>query len=442
MTGAEFRYLLRPLTLWVRYLPQLAACYLLGVLGREAAIELAAWAGYDNDLWASLIMPLAGLARLGSYIGMFLVLRPALPALTRRAEPGARRIDIFSTVIVPFFAIYLAWKLFREDWVAFETRALDYRVADIFTAAANNQQIPEVTPGTLPVSTGTWAIIATALVTRWALSKIKDRLPEWMVLIRIYVDALWVFLVLSFSVNAGLTILINPSKWISQRRIMLWFNETRAELFSHFAPLEHGWDLLMWILKTTFGGVAVPLMWLAVAGIVYGVGLAPDWRAAVRRITGRPGDQLIDATAGAQTRVRSGWGQLPKYVREKGTEHATAQLGKFKPITDAARVIMHAGIPALALYVLAYVVLAWLDMTGAFYGVKVAGDGYLLRGMAWVLGPHPLQFWSAFTGVIAMLSHVLIESLRICLIASVFAYCVENVLRQEATATPTGPAAP
>ena len=29
-------YLLRPLSLWARYWPQLAACYLLGLLGRQA----------------------------------------------------------------------------------------------------------------------------------------------------------------------------------------------------------------------------------------------------------------------------------------------------------------------------------------------------------------------------------------------------------------------
>lgn len=439
MTRADVGHLLRPLTLWARYWPQLAACYLLGWLGRHAAIELAAWAGHDNDLWASLIMPLAGVARLGSYVAMFLVLRHGLPMLVRGAGPGTRRVDVFSTVIVPFFAIYLAWKLFREDWLTFETRALDYRVADAMTAAVSGQRVTEVNPGTLPVSTGTWAIIVAALLTRWGLDKIKDRLPDWMVVVRIYVDALWVFLVLSFSVNQGLTVLINPAQWISRRRIIVWFNETRGDLFSHFAPLEHAWDISMWIIKTTFGGVAVPLMWLAVAGIVYGVGVAPDWRGAVRRMTGHPGDRLIDGTAGAQTRVRNHWGQLPKYVREKGTEHATAQLGKFKPITDAARVIMHAGLPALALYVLAYVVLAWLDMTGAFYGI-VQGDGYLLRGMAWALGPHALPFWSAYAGVLSMISHVIIEGLRICLIASMFAYCVENVLRS--APAPTGPTAP
>ena len=75
------RYLLRPFDLWWRHFPQLAALYLLGWLGRKGAIELAAYVGWDNDVWASLIMPFAGLARLGSYIAMFLVLRSAVPAL-------------------------------------------------------------------------------------------------------------------------------------------------------------------------------------------------------------------------------------------------------------------------------------------------------------------------------------------------------------------------
>jgi hypothetical protein len=37
------RYLLRPFALWWRYLAQLAALYLLGWLGRNGAIELAAF---------------------------------------------------------------------------------------------------------------------------------------------------------------------------------------------------------------------------------------------------------------------------------------------------------------------------------------------------------------------------------------------------------------
>ena len=128
------------------------------------------------------------------------------------ASSDASSSPKISTVIVPFFAIYLAWKLFREDWLAFETRALDYRIDDAVTAAVSGHAVTQLDPGSLPVGTTTWILIGAALLCRWALGRVKDRLPRWMVAVRIYVDTLWVFLVLSFSVNEGLTILINPSK--------------------------------------------------------------------------------------------------------------------------------------------------------------------------------------------------------------------------------------
>lgn len=428
---------LRPLRLLVRYWPQLAACYLLGLFLRHGTIELAAWAGYDNTWWASVIMPLAGMARLGSYVAMFLVLRPALPALVPTPGPAKSRVDIFSTVVVPFFAIYLAWQMFREDWIAFETRALDYRVTDSMVAVMSGEK-PTLDPGSLPVGTTTWLLIWAALVLRWALSRVKDRLPAPMVVVRIYIDALWVFLVLSFSVNRGLTWLLNPTEWISQRRIIVWFNDTRAELFARFAPLEKAWDGASWLIRTAFGEVTVPLLWLAVAGIVYAVGVTADWRSVVRRVGGRRADDVLDRSVNAQTAIRGRWSKLPGYLRDRGREQAVSQLGRFKPITDAGRVILHAGVPALALYVLLYVVLAWLDRSGSYYGVDL-GDGYLLRGLAWVVGPHPLPFWAAYQSMLSMAAHVVIEPLRICLIASTFAYCVENVVRSAPATTPTAP---
>jgi hypothetical protein len=152
--------------LYVRYWPQLAACYLLGLLGRRGAIELAAWAGHDNDLWASLIMPLAGIARLGSYVAMFLVLRHGVPVLAALPRRPLRQIDLFATVIVPFFAIYLAWQMFREDWLAFESRALDYRIGEAMATPG----VAELHPDALPVTATTWVVIGVALAARYALS--------------------------------------------------------------------------------------------------------------------------------------------------------------------------------------------------------------------------------------------------------------------------------
>lgn len=188
------------------------------------AIELAAWAGHDNEWWASVIMPLAGMARLGSYVAMFLVLRRSIPVLASFPRKPARRLDIFATVIVPFFAIYFGWKLFAEDWLAFEAAALDYRIGESMMRVVSGGAPTELHPDTLPVGTSTVVLIVAALVLRYVLSSLKDRLPGWLLPFRVYVDALWVFLVLSFSANHGLTWLVNPPA--GSPSVELWCGST------------------------------------------------------------------------------------------------------------------------------------------------------------------------------------------------------------------------
>lgn len=420
--------LLRPLSLFWRYWPQLAACYLLGMLGRQGAIELAVRLGYDNDWWAAAIMPLAGLARLGSFVAMFLLLRPAIPVLARLPARASRRVDLFATVIVPFFAIYLAWQLFRDDWLAFERLALDYRAADaIATPGA-----VDLHPGTLPVSASTWVLIVAAFGGRWLLSKLKDRLPTWLVAVRVYLDALWVFLVLSFSANKGVTLLFNPAGWVQERRIVVWFNDTREQAFSHVHFLQTAWDAAVSIVATVFGGAAVPLLWLAVAGIVYGVS-AGDWRGATRRLIGAGSERYLDRAAPTRAKVSARWARVPKTLRDKSRSHAVAQLGRFRPIADSARLIAHGGLLAVSTYVLLYLVLAWLDMYDSFYRAQL-GSGYLFRLTAWLVGPHPYVFWSGTIDAIALASHLIVEPLRLCLIAATVAFCLEHVDRPEGSA--------
>ncbi|KRE34433.1 hypothetical protein ASG82_19435 [Mycobacterium sp. Soil538] len=418
--------------LYLRYWPQLAACYLLGLLGRRGAIELAAWAGHDNDLWASLIMPLAGIARLGSYVAMFLVLRHGVPVLAALPRRPLRQIDLFATVIVPFFAIYLAWQMFREDWLAFESRALDYRIGEAMTTPGLTQLHPDA----LPVTATTWVVIGVALAARYALSWLGDKLPRWFVAVRVYVDALWVFLVLTLSVNHGVTIVLDPAGWLAERRIVVWFNDSREALFAHAQPLEAAWDAVMWALRTVFGGAAVPLIWLAVAGIVYGVTAGADWRATARQFARERASVLPARHAERSRRVQAGWKRLPGKVRRELGDYAGAQLGKFTPIADSARLLLHGGVLALSLYVLGYLVLAWLDMSGSFYRAQL-GSGHLFRGMAWLLGPHPQTFWDGVYDALTMVSHLIVEPLRICLIAVTLGYCLQRL-----PAAATAPAEP
>jgi hypothetical protein len=426
---------LRPFALFVRYWPQLVACYLLGLLGRHWAIELAAWAGHENDWWAAVTMPLAAMARLGSYVAMFLVLRRAIPALADLPRKSARRIDVFATIVVPFFAVYLAWQLFKEDWIDFEARAQDYRIGEAVTSSAP----VELHPDALPASTTMWALVAAALLCRVLLNLLKDRLPTWLVVVRVYVDSVWVFLVLTFSIKQGFILLVNPTKWLSERRIIVWLSNTRTDLFSSFHPLEVVWNFLSSAVQIVFGGATIPLMWLAVAGIVYGATSNATWRGAFRRTAGHRATVLLDRAAPVRQRVHGRWTRLPEKLREKSRDFVRSQLGKFEPIVDSARVILHGGVLALSLYVLTYLALAWLDMTGSFYGLQ-SGPGHLFRGTAWLLGPHPIQFWKGYSDTLALVSHMIIEPLRICVIASTFAYCLEHVAKSQHDAHQNPPA--
>ncbi len=431
-------HVLRPFVLWLRYFPQLVALYLIGWLGRKGAIELAAYVGWDNDVWAALIMPFAGLARLGSYVAMFLVLRPAIPVLAALPRRSARSVDVFANIIVPFFAIYLAWKLFAEDWIDFETSALNYRIADTVTTALTTGSDERILhPDQLPISGVTWAIIATALVARYVLSKFKDDLPGWTLAVRVYVDALWVFLTVSFAATQGVGFLLNPMGWIGERRIVVWANTTRADLFAYFAPLEVLWNAGATVLRTVFGGATIPLLWLAVAGIIYGVSM-PDWRGAARRVVGRRADTVFARAAEEHKKLSERGLKVDENLAKRFAGWVRDRMGNYGNIVDSARLILHGGVFAITLYVLGYLGLAWLDMSGAFYRPEIS-IGYLFRFIAWLFGPHPIAFWDGFADTFALISHMLVEPLRVCLIASTVAYCLEQVRAEEETTTATAP---
>ena len=376
--------LVRPFALYVRYWPQLVACYLVGVLARHWAIELAAWAGHDNEWATALLMPFVAIARLGTYVAMFLVLSRAVPALADLPRRSARSLDVFTSIVVPFFAVYVAWQLFRQDWIDFESRAQDYRIE-----AAINSTVPsDLHAAELPATTVTWVLVVSALLLRTLLTQLEDRLPKWLLAVRVYVDALWVFLTLTFFAKAGLEVLVKPGKWLSERRIVVWLDTTRADLFSHVRPLEIAWNYLVSAIHAVFGGAAVPLMWLGVAGIVYGAAAAGGWRSAIHRTVGRRAGAFIERAA--WERINPRWGRVSGTWQSKLVEFFRSVSARFEPIVDSIRIVLHGGVFALSLYVLAYIALAWLDMSGSFYGLQTT-SGYLVRGMAWVLGPHPLS---------------------------------------------------
>src|SRR6187402_2033552 len=105
--------------------PALLAWYLAGSLVRASIIALAAPIGPESPLAALLLVPIAVLARLVSYIGMFLALRRALPGYRAASggdvafgsfrEAASDFFRVLLSAIGPFFTLYALIGLLNED---------------------------------------------------------------------------------------------------------------------------------------------------------------------------------------------------------------------------------------------------------------------------------------------------------------------------------------
>ncbi len=170
-------------------------------------------------------------------------------------------------------------------------------------------------------------MIGSAFVMRYALSRFKDRLPGWTIAVRVYVDALWVFLTCQFlGQPGGHRSWSTPSGWIGRApdRGVVQQHSCRAVL--PLSAARNAWDAAMWALRTVFGGAAIPLLWLAVAGIVYGVshGRLAERGPAGRR---RPRAALFERARRSQEAIHSRWMARPRTVGEKIRDWVARRLG-------------------------------------------------------------------------------------------------------------------
>ena len=170
--------------------PALLAWFLAGWTLRLLLLRFAGWAAENVDpLVGQLIVPLAVLARLASYVAMFLIVRPALPSYRRldavadRSQEGpapsflASWANTVGRAILPFFVIYAAWGLIADD-------AFDY------SSAALDQMNLDKAAGTTPLDTPfTWqtiSIVVVAFVLRRVLAHFGPRVPAWVGIVAVY----------------------------------------------------------------------------------------------------------------------------------------------------------------------------------------------------------------------------------------------------------------
>jgi hypothetical protein len=173
--------------------------------------------------------------------------------------------------------------------------------------------------------------------------------------------------------------------------------------------------------------VALALAWLAIGSVVYGTPLTPTWANARRVLLGeRTATVFETAIQRGQRAAQPRWQRVPTEIRRRATEFARSQLGRFGPIADAWRLILHGGALPIAFFVLAYTALVLLAPNGAYWDMKVT-DGYLWRGIALLIGPHDWGWWQTYDQLIRALIGALVDPLRIALVAAAYWFCVDRV---------------
>ncbi|MGP3533912.1 hypothetical protein ACTU3I_03880 [Microbacterium sp. RD1] len=377
--------------------PALVAWFLAGALARYLAIELAGFVGAYTAIGGFLLLPLAALSRLIGFVAMFLVLRDGmrrLGAIAPLPVDGASRRrafrDALLSAILPFFAVYAAWGFLRQDVQAYTARALEVQTDRLWVGAAAGVEID--TSGTvdkLGFEPWTLAVIAVAFAGRWAWKRWSARLPKWLSLGAVYLEAVWVFLSLYVISEA----IGQITGWVDSRQAMVWLADLRGWLADAAAPIAWVWSAVEWLLGELGGIILLPLAWLAIAGVIYGQAVEP---------------QQVRIRAAALDRVRGRYGSLPARLRRRLSDIGAGMGARFRPIWRAIVLMWRGGPILIGGYVLLYTVL-------------ILGERMLGIAITRLVGPHDLaSFWMVADTLVFLAVPLIIEPVRTVLVASAY----------------------
>lgn len=389
----------RTLRLFGRYWLPLIVFYLVGRGAHDLLAEAAAHVNRHIPVLAFSVLALAILCTLASYVLMFLCVHSGLPTvwsvhqaegrLDERAALAGRRgirdtIRTVSLTLMPFLLVYAAWNLFEED-----VRDMAYRTWSINPLEAS----PSVVDFTF------W--FAAAGIVAYLLRMVFERLtlasgnPIAGVLTAVC-EANWMLFALY-----GITRLLGGAK--------VWFFDTVAwhnigslipdlSGVSAVIPFQFGRAVgalgdLGWLSgvgPALKDGIALPLAWLAIAGVAYSREME-DVRSLVF------GHRRVAAAAERAPSLVKRWARVPAPVREK-----------YVPPLHTIRLMLAAGLPAFFLFCFFY------------SGVEVMSSVFR-QGLTTVVGPHSAgAFWSNVDLVVDVGVNAVFEPLRICLLAAAF----------------------
>ena len=398
--------ILRPLALTVslfgRFWPQLLLIGSIGYIVRDLLLEASVSVGLKHPLGGMVVLSLVVLTKLLVVVLMFLVLRPAMPALaalrqeSTSADAGADQpatgdhmLALTAAAILPFFAYYAAWG-FLGDTVREYSRLALQRVP--FGERLNIFDLVH--------SRGLMVSIAACWVIRWIAKRMnaRARSPYWRLLI-VAADASWIFIGL-YALGVWKADLV---KWLGAESLLQSLNwptlTMAAQAADGFTPVEFRSPPLFEQLQRLFFYALLPLVWLVMAAIINGYELS-----AARASAGPP-------PSGAVT-----W---RKWLHDFVKYFVGGYRSRYQPVWTCLRLTLGAGLATLLTFVIAYRALNWL------------GAWLWFAATRWI-GVHDLTTWQVVANVIDVFigspsdldGGILLDAARIALLAAILEYAV------------------
>ena len=423
---------------WWRLLPQLLALYLIGWLGSQAALRLAVWAG-DLSAWLALalfalnfVALLAALVLILRLLGRELGIRDLLPAEESVADGRDESVSrLLAVTLLPFLGLYAAFgqvteaasTLATEQTTRYGVLGSAGTVLGVLNDAATQHPWRLVL-----VVVGVYAV-------RRGLDLLHERTGRQLLgLLVAFVESFFLLLV----ILGGIRLVQQARLWLEDRVLWSWGSTVRDAVAAVLARLpldvpavlaraagflgDEVWPVLAEV-------VSQPVVWLAVAALVYGsqvLSLAEVWRKSQGVARGWP-------VPAALTRVRlvrlpGGLGPAPRGLRRVAGEARAAFLGdvddKYLPTVHSLRLILRAGLVFLGSFVLAH-------------GVISALTGYAGSLLLRLLGGHTVDFWLVWGPWVDLAQVLPFEPLRLCLLAVAFRRCLELFQQRSAEPTPS-----